>query len=253
MKVTILGSGSFFIDKAHSAPAYLIEIEKSKILFDCGPGTQVQLAKLGVDPLDIEYIFISHFHNDHTSDLLSFLMRAYIFEEFYEGTLVNTIKIIGPKGIHDFVRALANLQGHKGVVNFEKLEFIEYRENLDFEGFSVKPFRVEHLGMDAFALRLNAQGKVMVYSGDATLSEGIIKAIDKADLFITDCATPKDMMPTAHLGTTQVAGLCRDNGVKKVILSHQVPPGYNVDMVSEVKEVWNGDVILAEDLMEIVL
>lgn len=249
MKITILGSGSFFIDKDHSAPAYLVQTGGKNILFDCGPGTQKQLAAIDVDPLSIEYIFVTHFHNDHTSDLLSILMRAFILETFYGGTLSHSIKVIGPKGIHNFVTTLAVTQGHNDVVDFAKLEFIEFDGSIDFGSFKVESFGVEHLGMDAYALRMEAEGKIFTYTGDAIHSEGVIEAAKNTDLLITDCATPKDKPATAHLGTTQVGEICRDHGVKKVILSHQVPPGYNVDMVSQVKEIFDGEVILAKDLM----
>jgi len=253
MKITILGSGSFFIDKDHSAPGYLIETGKENILFDCGPGTLNQLAKIDFDPLKIDYIFLTHFHNDHTSDLIALLIRPYIFESFYGGKIDKKFKIVGPKGVEQFVRDLANIFHHDSLPNYSKLEYIEFEPEMQFEGFKVDVFPVNHLGMDANALRLTAEGKILVYTGDAELSEGVIKAAKDVDLLIADTATPKGLDATAHMSTTQVGEICRDNGVKKVILTHQVPLGYKIDMVGQVREVFGGDVTLAKDLMEIEL
>jgi ribonuclease BN (tRNA processing enzyme) len=253
MKITILGSGSFFIDKDHSAPGYLIETGDKNILFDCGPGTLNQLAKIDFDPLKIDYIFLTHFHNDHTSDLIALMFRPYIFETFYGGKFDKVLKIVGPKGTEKFVRSLSGIFQHNELPNFSKLEYIEYEPEMQFEGFKIETFHVDHSGLDASALRLSAEGKVLAYTGDASLSEGVIEVAKNADLLIADTSNPKWRNPAAHMSTTQVGEICRDNGVKKVILSHQIPPGYNVDMVSEVKEVFDGDVVLAKDLMQIEL
>lgn len=251
MKITILGSGSFFIDKEHSAPAYLIQAGGKNILFDCGPGTMVQMAKIGFNPEDLDYIFISHFHSDHTSDLIPMLVRPYVLETFYGGKYDKVLEIVGPKGTKEYIKKIAELNNHSFVDKFSKFNYREYGNQLDSNGFMVNSFKVEHIEMDAYALRLEAEGKVFTYTGDSVLSPGVVEAAKNADLLITDGATPKKYPANAHLGTHQVGEICRDNGVKKVILSHQVPPGYNVDMVGEVKEVWpEGDVVLARDLME---
>lgn len=253
MKITILGSGSFFIDKNHSAPGYLIETEGNNILFDCGPGTLNQLAKIDFDPLKIDYIFLTHFHNDHTSDLVALLMRPYIFETFYSGKFDKTLKIIGPKGVKKFVNDLAHLFHHDSLLDYPKLDYIEFEPEMEFDAFKVEVFPVEHLGMDANALKLSAEGKAITYTGDAEYSEGVIKAARNADLLIADSATPKGLSTVAHMSTVQVGEVCRDNGVKKVILTHQVPPGYKINMVNQVQEIFYGDVILAKDLMQIEL
>jgi 7,8-dihydropterin-6-yl-methyl-4-(beta-D-ribofuranosyl)aminobenzene 5'-phosphate synthase len=55
----------------------LVEIKnRPKILFDTGANGKILLfnmEKLGIDPLKIEKIFISHLHFDHTDRLNDFL------------------------------------------------------------------------------------------------------------------------------------------------------------------------------------
>jgi len=72
MKITILGTGTFYVNNKQSGPAYLLEADGKKILIDCGPGTLMRLSDIGLTPDDIDYVFISHFHADHTSDLFAF-------------------------------------------------------------------------------------------------------------------------------------------------------------------------------------
>ena len=72
MKVSVLSSGS-------TGNSTLIETEQHKILMDAGLSgkkTKDLLAQVGVDIKDIDMIFISHDHTDHSGGL-GVLMRRY--------------------------------------------------------------------------------------------------------------------------------------------------------------------------------
>lgn len=58
--------------------AAVIEIEKKRILFDAGADGDILLSnmqKMGIDPMSIDTVFISHNHFDHTGGLASFLSK----------------------------------------------------------------------------------------------------------------------------------------------------------------------------------
>ena len=253
MKITILGSGSFFIDKNHSAPSYLIEFNGKNILLDCGPGTLVQLAKIGFDPLKLDYVFLSHYHNDHTSDLIALMFRPYVLETYYGGKYDKILTIVGPKGVKKFVKDVAEIFHHEVLPNFNKFKYLDLKPKMEFDDFSLETFKVEHSGLDARSMRFLFGDKIIAYSGDAALPDGVANAAKKADLLIVDCATPGHLVSASHLNTSQVGELCRESGVKHVILSHQVPPGYKMDMVGQVKKAFKGKVTLAKDLLKIQL
>lgn len=67
IKLTLLGTGTFFVTKDRSSSAFLLEADDKKVLMDCGPGTLMRLSQVGVSVEDLDYIFITHFHADHTS------------------------------------------------------------------------------------------------------------------------------------------------------------------------------------------
>ena len=73
MKLTILGSGTTVPSTKRSAPAYLLEAAGKKILLDSGEGTKRRLAEAGVNPVDLDYIFYTHTHVDHVSELPAIL------------------------------------------------------------------------------------------------------------------------------------------------------------------------------------
>ena len=64
-KVTILGNSAAMptVDNHHSAQ--ILNVSEQFYLIDCGEGTQNRLMKLGINPLKINAIFISHLHGDH--------------------------------------------------------------------------------------------------------------------------------------------------------------------------------------------
>ena len=71
MKVCILASGS-------GGNSTYIETDKYKILVDIGKNRKYIVEKLhsiGINPEEIDYIFISHLHDDHISALKTFLKK----------------------------------------------------------------------------------------------------------------------------------------------------------------------------------
>lgn len=251
MKLTILGTGSFLSNLNHYGPGYLLEIGDKRILIDAGNGTQIQLLKLGIDIQDIDYIFITHFHADHTGDLISLLVRNKLF-------LLNNdlkgkdIEVYGPRGISKFVKNLFNIYGHLGVYEKSKVKTTEINNKIDFDNFNVIPFSVEHLGLNAYSYRFESEGETVVFSGDTVQCQGINNAAKNADVFIVDASTPTNKAQSeAHITTKEIAMLCQKSKVKTVILSHLLPAAFEKDLESEIKKYFKGKVIKGKDLMEI--
>ena len=78
MRLTIIYDNTSFKEdlKADWGFSALIEIGSRNILFDTGANGEILLnnmEKLNIDPKDIQDVFISHYHWDHTGGLNSFL------------------------------------------------------------------------------------------------------------------------------------------------------------------------------------
>lgn len=254
MKITILGTGSFYANEKRSGASYLLEVGGKKILIDCGPGTLNRLSQIKVNPKEIDYVFISHFHADHTSDLFAFQMNFRLNDFFNTKKLEKVPVIYGPEGIKDFTKKLSHVYQLPAFEDWTKIKYKNLEENINIGDLVIKSFKVKHtpfgVKAEAYALKFELEGKVFVFSGDCVKSVGIENASKNADLFICDASYAKGNASPAHMDTYEIGEIAEKSKVKKVVLTHFYPNTEDVDLVSEVKEKFSGEVIRGEDFME---
>lgn len=97
MRVVILGSGGAFPTARRMLPAVALLREGEMFIFDCGEGTQLQLAKSRLGWARLKAIFISHLHGDHVLGLPGLLMTMSM------GDRSEPLVIYGPPGLKAFV------------------------------------------------------------------------------------------------------------------------------------------------------
>ena len=66
----------------------------STFLIDCGVTTLIGMRRLGLQPNDIDTMFVSHLHGDHFGGLPWFLVDA-----IYVSDRTRPLVVTGPKGI----------------------------------------------------------------------------------------------------------------------------------------------------------
>lgn len=256
-KITILGTGTFFVNKERSSSAYLLEADGKKILIDCGPGTLTRLSEAGVDLQDINYVFISHFHADHTADLFPFFMNFRLNALFGDEHSMKFPEIIGPKGIGKFMLKLSKLFELHSVEGWDRVRFVDIQKSQMIGDIKVEAFKVKHIAFKfaakSYAYRFTVGDKVIVFSGDSALCPGIQKACVNADLFFCDTSCAKGEGNSAHMDTYEIGTISESGNVKKVVMSHFYPQTDTVDLAGEVKEKFSGEVVRGKDLMEVYL
>lgn len=63
--ITILGTSSALPTVNKNPSAHALNVYEQIFLVDCGEGTQKQLVRAGISPLQVNAIFITHLHGDH--------------------------------------------------------------------------------------------------------------------------------------------------------------------------------------------
>lgn len=259
MKLTVLGSGTFFVSQSETASSFLLETSGKKILVDCGPGTLYRLSQLGLKPEDIDYLFLTHFHPDHSSDLFPFFMNIRLNDLLTPGSVSRFPQFFGPPGLDQFLLDYSNLTELKSYEGWGKIKVNHYQASHQLDNFLVKPYQVLHKPFNfqarAYALRFESEGKIVTFSGDSALCQGIKDAAQNADIFVCDASFPKGTLGSSsgvvHMDTLEIGAIARDAKVKKVYLTHFYPQYKNIDLISQVKEIYSGQIENCHDQMEI--
>ena len=254
ISVTILGSGTCVPSLRRSSCSILTKIRDKFLLFDSGAGTMHKLLENGVAIFDVSFVFYSHFHPDHTGELVPFLFA----NKYPDGSRRKIpLTLMAGKGFERFYDNLKNVYGHwielaPDLLNIVELDNTGY-DIREFDDFKVESLPVEH-NPESIAFRITSSGGTsMVYSGDTDFSENLVTLSKDADLLICESALPDELKVKGHL-TPSLAGEIADRAnVRKLVLTHFYPECDQVDIEKQCRKTYSGPLLLAEDLMKIEL
>ena len=128
----------------------------------------------------------------------------------------------------------------------------DFVDLVDRQTFEIGPLRITpHLvnhPVEAYGLRVEADGAVLAYTGDTDACPGLVELERDADLVLTDSAFVDgrdDEMRGVHLSGSRAAQTAKDAGAKRLMLTH-IPTWTPVeDCLRDARTVWEGDVEVA--------
>lgn len=280
MKITLLGTGGPRPDPDRHGPAAVVNIGDAYLLFDSGRGVVLQMVRAGI-PLDrVNPVFVTHHHYDHIGDLADVMLTSWLMGRQHD------LQILGPPGTTSIVNALltqvydkdiefrdkgepAIVGGWKPVVGTDILSGLVY----DSGTWQVYAEMAKH-GHDlhlpeafkhrwvCLGYRLEAEGKVVVISGDGVACEGLDRLAKDADVLVQCCylATAELTTPTLqHLAkhtlacSDTVGKIAQKARVKKLVLTHlrQKSEAMLAEVVADVARDYDGPVVLGHDLLDV--
>jgi ribonuclease Z len=135
LHVFFAGTGGSIPTARRGLPATLVRRGGERLLFDCGEGTQRQLLR-SVGLLDLDAIFITHFHADHWLGLPGLL------KTFDLRGRDRPLTVHGPPGLRELVVGALRLAGRDG---YElSLRELEAGEVLERDGYAIAAIPVQH-------------------------------------------------------------------------------------------------------------
>lgn len=252
MELIILGSGTSVPLAERASPSIALFLEGRFLLLDIGPGTVRQLAVAGLKHEDIDYVAVSHFHPDHTADLIHLIFATRhppVLEKREPFTM------IGPKGFSSFVEGLKTPYGKwldlpSGLMEIEELHTDE-RDRREFNGFTLVSAPLRHTSQ-SIGFRIEGDsGKILVYSGDTGYCEELVDLARGADLLILESSFPDGQGVEGHLTPSQAGEIATLAKAKRLVLTHFYPECLRSDIEGQCRKTYQGELILATDLMRL--
>ena len=254
MTVTILGSGTCVPSLDRSSCAVMVAVGGATLLLDSGAGTMRRLLETGKTIFDLSHIIYSHFHPDHTGELVPILFATKYPDSRRRRT---PLSICAGEGLVAFINGLKSVYGRWIELEPGVLDFIEVDVNgpdsLKFKDFTVDTIPVKH-NPESIAVRITStNGSSVVYSGDTDVCENLVSIARNADLFICESAVPDDQKVDGHLTPSLAGDIASRAGVGQLVLTHFYPECEKADIIQECRKTFSGPLLLAHDLMKLEL
>lgn len=240
MKLTILGCYGPYPSPLGGCSGYLMESGDTKLLLDLGSGSLRNYLKY--DTLDhLDALILSHLHADHCSDV--FVLR-YALE-------LNSLVL--PLWSPGQPKEEAARLPYKNAFH---IHTIHQEYSVRIGAFTVSFLKMKH-SVESYAIKLEAEGKTFVYSGDTGMTDYFAEFIRNCDLLLCEAAIAdsNEQKKDAHLSAAQVCALSKSAKCKQVVLTH-FSPGYTKEQyLSEIRNctIAAADIILAEENRSIII
>ncbi|MFD4820195.1 MBL fold metallo-hydrolase [Peribacillus butanolivorans] len=240
MKVTMLGTCSPIPDADRCQSSFVVTVNNTHYMFDCGHGATRQLVRAHIDPASVNVLFFSHLHYDHIGDFGHFILSTWICNRAVKPT------VLGPSGTREFIDRLlengafevdikhrAMSPKRRDTIEMIRPDVSVLSPGLVFEDENIKVFAdyVAHIPRDVspcFGFRLESKidGKTVVYSGDTGSVESMYTLAKDCDLLIHECTFPDVeykqgvMQHFTHTTPRLLGKFAAEANVKNLVATH---------------------------------
>jgi len=246
MNITILGSGTITSPADRNPAGYLIEYNGHLALVDCGPGILKTLNTLKIDVCSLDAIFLSHFHQDHCSDVMALLMRCYLLDSASQ-----SIILYGPDGLSEWFETQASLQG-SWLIDFNP-SIIQLKNQPEiWQGIKIRTQKTLHT-KNSIAYKFENGNKCFFYSGDTGYSDALADFSAGADIAVIECSYSDEMEQQNHLTPEKAARFINRAQIKQTVLTHIYPENDTADLLQRVQKFTSLPVQIGYDLLKLEL
>ena len=228
--------------------ASLLRLGGETIVVDCGAGVAAGIARQGVDLKSITMIFITHLHSDHYLDFGPLMHTAWA------SGLARPVDVFSPPGLADYWRHfLAAMEfdialrradeGRPSLADLVRMAPIDPGQPIRRGKVAVKALLNIHPPIaESYALRFEAEGQTVVFSGDTAYFPPLAEFARGADLLVHEAIEPGGIdrlvarvgnadgrlrrhLHASHTPVEDVGRIAAAAGVGALALHHLVPSG----------------------------
>jgi len=273
MDIVLTGTGSPIPDPNRAGPSTLVKAGDTHILVDAGRGTVMRMAGAGSMPPFLAAVLITHLHSDHVCALNDVMTTHWVMSQ---GNA--TLAIYGPVGTRQFVeRQLHALEPdvgyridhHEQLTEGPKVDVTELEPG---DSFAVGEVQITTAATmhapvhPTIGFRLEHEGSTAAIVGDTLACDGVDELARDADVYVQTVIRrdivemiPNEMLQDIldyHSGVIDAAQTASRVGVKRLALTHMVPPPspeQYPEWQARAAEHYDGEIIIGDDLTTITI
>lgn len=252
MEIIVVGSGTVVPCRARRQSCVVVNAGGEMLVFDLGSGAVRGMLHADLDPFAVEHIFFTHFHPDHTVDIVPLLFALnYGADE----PRTRPLHLTGPEPFESFWNSVTGAWGEWMVGDYPtKVSELPHDcpSLLDLPGGRLSWAPAEHRP-ESIAYRLEAERGAFVYTGDTEYADSVVELARDAHTLLIECSFPNESPVPGHLTPSGVARIASESGARRVVLTHIYPAADAIDLVSKVRRGYEGEVLVAEDGLKLSL
>jgi ribonuclease Z len=271
MEVVLLGTGNPVPDRDRAGAATLVRAGGTTLLFDAGRGVCLRLAAVGVLPVMLEGVFLTHLHSDHVCDLNDVVTTHWVMTR--EPTPLRIVGPVGTRQVIDGLSAMLALDVGYRIAHHADLSWapqLEVAESsggvlLDNDGLLVTALLTDHRPVEpTLGYRVEWEGTSVVVAGDTLPCEGLDQLCEGVDVYVQTVlrddlvrrVTMQRFTDTIgyHSTVEQAAQTAARCGVRTLVLTHQIPtpaPDSKDEWIAIARAHFDGEIVFGEDLLSL--
>ena len=211
MRITAFGNNATCPEADGACASYLVEAAGKKILLDMGSGSIAKIRQ-ELDLARLDLIVISHLHFDHFGDL--FCAKYHLETRKAYGEKFPPIPLLIPK-LPQWAKA--ELSGN----HVFEIHPISDGDAFELENVHLEFVEMVHL-IESYGIRITAEGKILAYSGDTGICDGLRTVAAGADAFLCEATFCGENRAEEkhHLSAGTAAKIAADAGIQQLFLTH---------------------------------
>lgn len=248
LEVVLLGSGTLVPDPERNSAGVAVRAGDQDLVFDLGRGVFAGMVRAGIDPYRLRRLYLSHWHPDHTCDLVPFLFARNYDDAADPST---PLTVAGPLGIRGFLDSLA-IPWPWTAPRFP-CEILEADDGQVLgEDPSVVAVALEHGSMPNLGYRIEYGGKAVAYTGDTGPCPALLSLARGVDILIAECSWPDHRAVPTHLSPASLGRAAREAGCRTLVVTHLYPALDPEEARAGLASEFDGEILLGHDGLTLV-